>query len=269
MPAGAPSVLSPEIVIPSAPQSTGSLQSFIVAAVLGPESLPGRLLLRHWDESQLLPSRRLSVTLDFALWQVLASRRPAGLIRAMEDYVFGYGSLVNRKTHDYAKSQPARIDGWRRTWRHVVGRDVAFLTAVPDAGSSIDGLIARVPGHAWNALDQREHSYDRALARDIAHSLDDEARVHIYHAPPERHVPATGLHPVLLSYVDVVVQGYLKEFGATGVQRFFETTDGWDAPVLDDRAAPIYPRHQQLSHDELALSDYWLSEMGATRHTRL
>ncbi len=187
----------------------------------------------------------------------------------MEEYVFGYGSLVNRRTHDYVNAHPARIDGWRRAWRHVVGRKVAFLTAVPDADSSIDGLIASVPRTAWDALDQREHSYDRALAQDVAHSLGDTARVHIYHAPPERHVPASGLHPVLLSYVDVVVQGYLNEFGTAGVQRFFETTDGWDAPVLDDRRAPIYPRHQALKPEELEVSNFWLNEVGAVRHTEL
>ena len=67
---------------------------------------------------------------------------------------------------------------------------------------------------------------------------------------------------MLLSYIDVVVQGYLREFGERGVRHFFETTDGWEAPVLDDRAAPIYPRHQRLSPDERALVDDQLREIG-------
>lgn len=29
-------------------------------------------------------------------------------------YFFGYGSLVNRRTHDYAPLQKARVTGWRR-----------------------------------------------------------------------------------------------------------------------------------------------------------
>jgi hypothetical protein len=44
----APSVLSPEIVIPSAGAFGATLQSLTYITVLVPESLPGRLLLRHW-----------------------------------------------------------------------------------------------------------------------------------------------------------------------------------------------------------------------------
>ena len=43
----APSVLVPEIVIPSADARGVTLQSFEVLKVPLPESLPGRLLLRH------------------------------------------------------------------------------------------------------------------------------------------------------------------------------------------------------------------------------
>lgn len=46
-PPDAPSVLSPEIVIPSAGAWRASLQSVVPTKVLWPESLPGRLLLRH------------------------------------------------------------------------------------------------------------------------------------------------------------------------------------------------------------------------------
>ena len=69
------------------------------------------------------------------------------------------------------------------------------------------------------------------------------------------------LHPVLLSYLDVVVQGYMREFGEAGVARFFATTDGWDAPVLDDRKHPIYPRHQVLNSSERALTDDQIAQL--------
>ena len=177
-------------------------------------------------------------------------------------FFFGYGSLVNRATHDYADAHPARITGWRRAWRHVEGRKVAFLTAVPDPDSAIDGLIAHVPGGDWAALDMREHAYARVLATDVAHNVAGAQEIHIYHAPDDMHVASHTMRPVLLSYVDVVVQGYLREFGETGVARFFETTDGWDAPVRNDREAPAYPRHQRLSPDETALVDDWLRRLG-------
>lgn len=177
-------------------------------------------------------------------------------------YFFGYGSLVNRATHVYADAHPARIAGWRRAWRHVEGRKVAFLSAVPDPASAIDGLMALVPGGDWAALDMREHAYARILATDVAHEVAGATEIHIYHAPDDMHVTATEMRPVLLSYVDVVVQGYLREFGAGGVARFFETTDGWDAPIKADRADPVYPRHQVLSAEETALVDDWLARLG-------
>jgi cation transport regulator ChaC len=129
---------------------------------------------------------------------------------AMHPWFFGYGSLVNRLTHDYSNAHPARIRGWRRAWRHVESRDVAFLTAVPDPEGEIDGLVAEVPGGDWAVLDAREFSYDRALAQDVTHPASADTLVHIYWAPPEKHARASRKNPVLMSYVEVVVQGYLR-----------------------------------------------------------
>jgi gamma-glutamylcyclotransferase (GGCT)/AIG2-like uncharacterized protein YtfP len=179
-------------------------------------------------------------------------------------YFFGYGSLVNRNTHEFRKARCAQISGWRRAWRHVNTRTVAFLTAVPDEGSEIEGLIAEVPHADWAALDRREHSYDRMRAAGVSHPLSATADIHIYWAPVDKHEPASRAHPILLSYLDVVVQGYLREFGEAGVERFFETTYGWDGPVLNDRAAPRYPRHQPLSDKEHGLVDAHLRSLDAT-----
>ncbi|MCK0169107.1 gamma-glutamylcyclotransferase [Jannaschia sp. S6380] len=165
---------------------------------------------------------------------------------------FGYGSLVNRRTHAYPGAERITVTGWRRAWRHTPLRPVAFLTAVPDAGARIDGLTAEVPGGDWAALDLREAAYIRA-------ALPDGAQV--YHIPDGHHGPATDAHPILLSYLDVVVQGYLAEFGTDGVARFFETTDGWNAPIRDDRDDPAYPRAQTLTAAETALVDDWLSRV--------
>ncbi len=179
-------------------------------------------------------------------------------------FVFGYGSLVNRSTHDYAHAHAARITGWRRVWRHVEGRSVAFLTVTRSDGDEIDGLIAGVEETAWPELDLRERSYLREEARNVAHPLPPETEIRIYHAPVELHRPADAHHPILLSYLDVVVQGFVREFGELGVHRFFETTDGWDAPILNDRADPRYSRHQTLTEDERAMTDDALSRLGAT-----
>ena len=178
-------------------------------------------------------------------------------------YFFGYGSLVNATTHDFADPRPARLTGWRRAWRHTDLRPVAFLTAIPAPGHEIAGVIAQVPHADWEALDQREWAYDRIPASaEITHALTTDPEISVYAVPEDRQNDGSETHPVLLSYLDVVVQGYLRVFGEQGVQHFFDTTDGWEAPFLDDRAEPRYPRHRQLSHAETALVDAHLDRLG-------
>ena len=176
-----------------------------------------------------------------------------------DPYFFGYGSLVNRATHVYAKAHRATLHGWRRTWRHTALRPVAFLTAVPAPGAEIDGLIASVPNADWLALDDREAAYTRVRAVELVHPLPDPPEVQLYWIPEDAHGPAGVAHPIRLSYLDVVVQGYLREFGEDGVTRFFDTTDGWDAPVDDDRDLPAYPRAQILTPEERRLVDRHLA----------
>lgn len=178
-------------------------------------------------------------------------------------YFFGYGSLVNLATHDFPDPQQATLRGWRRAWRHTDLRPVSFLTAIPDPEAEIDGMIAHVPGDDWVALDQREWAYDRIAATDsVSHPVSTPVEIAVYAVPRHRHSPPTGAHPILLSYLDVVFQGYLRVFGEDGVDRFIATTDGWTGPVLNDRAEPRYPRHQQLTASERALVDDRLARIG-------
>ena len=181
----------------------------------------------------------------------------------MIPYFFGYGSLVNRSTHTYPDARPAQLSGWRRVWVRTARRDVVFLSVEPDIETSIDGLIAAVPGADWQALDAREFGYDRlssgsAVLHDVLPSPD---MAHYSIAPQHRHTD--GNHTILLSYLDVVVQGFYREYGPEGVTRFFDTTQGWDSPILNDRAAPRYPRHQTLTRQETALVDDNLARLMA------
>ena len=183
---------------------------------------------------------------------------------AHDPFFFGYGSLVNTATHVYDRHHRARLDGWRRVWRHTPFREMAFLTAEPFEGSYIDGLIAAVPGADWAALDLRETGYDRVpLSDGISHEAENAGDIAVYHIPEDKHGPADQDRPILLSYLDVVVQGYLQVFGTEGGQHFFDTTVGWHGPVLDDRAAPLYPRAQVLSREETGFVDRALADIGA------
>lgn len=227
--------------------------------VLLPERLPGRLLLRPTGARFARP--HVSLRLQGEAYRG-ATRDQEGLIEilncpissAMSDpYFFGYGSLVNRQTHSFPDARTARVRGWRRAWQGTSLRKVAFLTAVPDSTGEIAGLVAAVPGADWGALDERERAYARHPVIASDHGLSDLAQVQIYAVEPA-HIDA-GAHPILLSYLDTVIQGYLTEFGTAGAQAFFDTTDGWHFPVLDDRSDPVYPRATVLSDEERAFVD--------------
>ncbi|WP_089235205.1 gamma-glutamylcyclotransferase family protein [Tropicimonas sediminicola] len=177
---------------------------------------------------------------------------------------FGYGSLVNRATHTYPRTRAARIEGWRRVWVHTVLRPWAFLSVEPAEGA-IEGLLADVPGGDWSALDLREGAYRRQAVAAVLQECGSGEAAQVY-SVPEEHADAPDVrHPLRLSYIDVVVQGYLEVFGESGATGFFASTAGWDAPVLDDRAAPIYPRHQRLTARQRGFVDEQLDAVGARR----
>ncbi|MEW2914273.1 gamma-glutamylcyclotransferase family protein [Leisingera sp. JC11] len=181
-------------------------------------------------------------------------------------YFFGYGSLVNTATHAYGGAAPARLSGWRRAWVHTSLREVAFLSAVPCENSEIDGLIAEVPGADWAALDEREFAYERLPASDrVQHSLAGSPEISVYAVAADKQNGVSERHPILLSYLDVVLQGYLQVFGAEGLKGFVETTDGWESPILDDHAAPRYPRHQAITAAERKIFDDLIDSTGARR----
>ncbi len=181
----------------------------------------------------------------------------------MSPRFFGYGSLVNLATHDFPDARPATLQGWRRVWRHSTLREVAFLSVEPAEDHQIDGVTAQVPGADWTDLDERERAYIR---RDVTHLVThDSAPAHtaVYEVHHGHLAPPDTAHPILLSYIDVVVQGYLRLYGRDGALRFAETTEGWHAPVLNDRADPIYSRHQPLDAWERDWIDGLLSDLAA------
>ncbi|HQU69147.1 MAG TPA: gamma-glutamylcyclotransferase [Albidovulum sp.] len=183
---------------------------------------------------------------------------------ALHPAFFGYGSLVNRATHDHGLGEPARLSGWRRVWHHTRLRDTPFLSVEP-AEAEIDGLIAAVLGDDWQKLDLRETGYCRhpVTAERLSAAPQWAGRIEIY-AVEERHIlPPTG-QPILLSYLDTVVQGFLREFGAAGVEGFFVTTTGWSA-LLDDRDAPRYPRSQKTTAAERRMVDDQTHALGLSR----
>ena len=170
------------------------------------------------------------------------------------------------KTHSHAPSFPAQIDGWRRVWRHLPERPFATLSVERFEQGQISGLIAGVQAGDWAELDEREAAYGR---HDITHAIAHNgagAREIAMYVVPGTDTSVTRPLPILLSYLDVVVQGYHQVFGVEGVTEFQRTTAGWEAGYIDDRSNPIYPRHQSLTAGERVLSDQIVS--GLTAHVK-
>ncbi|WP_417410358.1 gamma-glutamylcyclotransferase [Hoeflea sp.] len=192
---------------------------------------------------------------------------------------FGYGSLVNRATLStgLVQAHRARLKGWRRTWRPRpdMGPDMgaapgatlpdgikpSLLSAHRAEGFSIDGLLVIDFAVNLAGIDSREFRYHR---RDITlsdlefaepgHGLGAEIALHVYEARIE-HPAAEGPAPILRSYLDAVMQGFLREFGPDGLHRFVAETDAFHTPIHEDRAQPLYPRAVSLSPAEVELFD--------------
>lgn len=191
----------------------------------------------------------------------------------MSDTIFfGYGSLANIDTFPEPWTlQPATLLGWRRAWRNFTQTPsgvVVSLSVFEDASAEIDGVLLR-PGdaarQAW--LDQREGGYEkvplgaeaiRPGAGVDAASLSAAPARATYRSlsRPERPEGAV----ITLSYIDAVLQGFMRFFGEEGARRFIETTDGWDTPIENDRSAPRYPRSVRLSSAERAFIDHLVEE---------
>ncbi|MBA4783911.1 MAG: gamma-glutamylcyclotransferase [Rhizobiales bacterium] len=183
----------------------------------------------------------------------------------MERYVFGYGSLVNAQTHNYTQTHKASLVGWRRVWRRTHRRDLAYLTIVPDPATRLIGVIARVAMEDWDALDLREQAYDRlSLGTEVDHPLLSPVDLVVYSIPECDLMPASATHPILMTYLDAVLHGYLQAYGEEGIDHFIETTDGWETPILNDRDNPLYPRAVPISDEAKRFFDARLKAVGVT-----
>lgn len=203
-------------------------------------------------------------------------------------HYFGYGSLVNRATRPAGeRAIDAHLPGWQRVWNHRVGAEragrigctslsiepiggVAADVVPPAASPGIDGVIVAMNAAELPGLDERESGYERlalpasafiaeaAALEEIGLTLD--ATVHLYRSLPVHRHYADPAHPILQTYVDCVMAGYLDRFGLAGLDAFLDSSTGWHGMRRDDRQAPGYPRAQALSRAVLERIDGLLAQ---------
>ncbi|MEM9601675.1 MAG: gamma-glutamylcyclotransferase family protein [Pseudomonadota bacterium] len=167
-------------------------------------------------------------------------------------WFFGYGSLVNDHTlPEGTEWQTVTVRGWRRCWGHTIPRDPAWfaLSLVSDPDGAVDGVLIRETATLAPVLVERESGYSpHPLTLDtLSAALPDGDTPWVWLSDHLAEPDASGC--LLQSYVDCVMAGFLRHFGADGLDRFIATTDGWTHPVIADRGAPRYPRAVTLQDD--------------------
>jgi hypothetical protein len=182
---------------------------------------------------------------------------------------FGYGSLVNEDTlrTKYIASVPATLLNWQRMWDIPIGKnfddlDISLLTSRPVEKSSTTGVIVFDRASNLPQVDERETNYDRhKLSLDGLHSPVDLSQIscdfYVYQAQ-KNFVNLDPRPPILQSYLDAVLQGFLRIYGNKGVEDFVNDTANFHTPILQDRDTPKYPRSVELKPEEQDLIDYIL-----------
>ena len=183
---------------------------------------------------------------------------------------FGYGSLVNEDTlrTKYIASIPATLLNWQRMWDIPIGKnfddlDISLLTSRPVEKSITTGVIVFDRASNLPQVDERETNYDRhKLNLDGLNSPVDLSNIpcdfYVYEAQKNPALPDPR-PPILQSYLDAVLQGFLRIYGNKGVEDFVNDTANFHTPILQDRDTPKYPRSVQLKPEERDLIDYILT----------
>lgn len=172
--------------------------------------------------------------------------------------VFAYGSLLNKNTWSFkAELELVSLKGWVRQWRQIVQLDkgkICALNIYPNSNSIIEGILLKVDDATELSLSGREIGYEKTIlaGKDIIEQNTKINRTNettiAYIGSKPTTLWASNEAPILLSYIDVVAKGYFDLFGWDGVSNFFNSTQGWNLPILDDRDEPIYPR--ATKHDK-------------------
>ena len=201
------------------------------------------------------------------------------LLNHPNDWVgyFGYGSLVNDRTRNADSfGFPGRLQGYRRRWsiwraseeRAAFGfGGVASLSVTPDPSALCDGLLVFDRKDHLPNVDRREAMYDR-VPLDLSgfttgYDLPSGINCYIYVGQPAHTDEVDPAYPILQSYLDAVMQGFLHKFGEPGLARFIAETDNWATPTVLDRESPFYPRYVSLSEDEQMLIDHYSWKTGS------
>lgn len=214
-------------------------------------------------------------------WQIGQSCTPLkyaipgflGVLMMSDKLVFAYGSLVNSRARPAGvRTVPATLLGWVRQWMHCVETaqgKTCVLMAAPSPATKIQGLVLIYDNGDFVELDEREVGYFRVKvsARLLTPELAKEnIDCYVYVGNMAHRRPGSNEFPIWRSYLDCILAGYLELGGRPAAEDFIATTQGWGAPILDDRHRPRYPRAVSLTPAELHEIDDILEQHSLLRN---
>jgi hypothetical protein len=187
---------------------------------------------------------------------VRAPERPGGgliIDMAARQYVFGYGSLLERAAADGARV--CELAGYRRTWnvamdntrtipgyKHYVDAAtrergawfVTFLNIVPDVAAQVNGVLLSVDASLLERLDQRERNYQRVdVSAALLEAVDGQAWAYLGVPDAVDRFELgrrTGRAVISREYQERVQADFTS---AGALARFEELTDPPPCPILD------------------------------------
>ncbi|MCC8392170.1 gamma-glutamylcyclotransferase [Paraburkholderia sp. MMS20-SJTR3] len=179
-------------------------------------------------------------------------------------FIFGYGSLINSPSREATAGKPVaaipvRVSaafGYVRSWSDRAGSGFTTLGLRRpfdgEAPMTINGVIYPVAGNDMSAFDAREKGYvrvevPRALIEAVSwQPLPAAGTVWVYVPKADGNAPGEGLpvpdanHPLVQSYIDVVIEGGL-EYGPQFAREIIATTRDWSPYWLNDRTLARRP----------------------------
>jgi hypothetical protein len=184
----------------------------------------------------------------------------AGAVRSI--FIFGYGSLIERasRTSTYAPAEvafPVSVEGVCRGWfdqmpASLQGLSPTYLGAYEEDGQIANGVVYQVTEAELADYRQRETGYqveqiepDRIAFFDGRTSVPDGTFYYFATTDPRE---ADEAHPIVQSYVDIVMIGALEQEAyyplaqeAGFVQSLITQTTGWSHHWINDRVTPYRP----------------------------
>lgn len=166
-------------------------------------------------------------------------------------YILGYGSLISSesraKTGETGQVWPVKLHGFERHWSVMTPELGMSSVAIVKAEEKFcNGVLIEVAEDQFPLFDEREKGYQRAqIPKQQLQPYHDEPLPEgiywAYHTQDVVH--PCHKFPITLSYVDVILSGCF-EHGDAFTTDFLSLTQGWHAPLINDRPTPVYPRAQ-------------------------